>query len=139
MAAAASPRMSKRCTNRPKRSYDFKILEAVSSVNEQQKLTLVRKLKRYYDWRIERQEVCPVGLAFKPDTDDIREAPSLEIIAELTAAGASVVAFDPEAQANVERLLADNKQLSFADSAYDALKDADALLIATEWSEFQNP
>jgi len=82
----------------------------------------VRKLKRYYDGELSGKKFALWGLAFKPDTDDIREAPSLEIIAELTAAGASVVAFDPEAQANVERLLADNKQLSFADSAYDAFK-----------------
>jgi UDPglucose 6-dehydrogenase len=119
--------------------YDFKILEAVSSVNESQKLTLVRKLNKYYDNDLNGKTFALWGLAFKPDTDDIREAPALEIIAELIAAGATVVAFDPEAQANVERLIGDNEQLSFADSAYDALKDADALLIATEWSEFQNP
>ena len=77
------------------------------------------------------------GLAFKPNTDDIREAPALYIIKELLAAGATVATFDPEAMNNVKQLLGDT--VTFAESQYDALKGADALVIATEWSEFRTP
>jgi UDPglucose 6-dehydrogenase len=119
--------------------YDFKILEAVSEVNSRQKQRLVNKVIKYYDGNVEGKTFALWGLAFKPDTDDIREAPALEIIKELTLAGANIVAYDPEATENVKQLHIDNKRLSFADHEYTALKDADALLIATEWSEFRTP
>jgi UDPglucose 6-dehydrogenase len=77
------------------------------------------------------------GLAFKPNTDDIREAPALAIIEELLKEGASVTAFDPEAMANVKKILGD--KIIFADSQYDAIKDCDALIVATEWNEFRTP
>ena len=77
------------------------------------------------------------GLAFKPNTDDIREAPSLKIIEELTAKGATIVAYDPEAMENVKKEIGD--KITYAENQYDALKDADALIIATEWSEFRTP
>jgi UDPglucose 6-dehydrogenase len=119
--------------------YDFKILEAVSEVNSRQKQRLVNKVIKHYGGNVEGKTFALWGLAFKPDTDDIREAPALEIIKELTLAGATIVAYDPEAVENVKRLYADNKQLSFVAHEYAALKGADALLIATEWSEFRTP
>src|SRR6185436_3963144 len=117
--------------------YDFKILGAVNAVNDYQKLRLVHKVMNYYGDSIKGKTFALWGLAFKPDTDDIREAPALEIIKELTLAGAKVVAYDPEAMPNVHRQFKDNKELSFKDDAYAALQSADALLIATEWAEFR--
>jgi UDPglucose 6-dehydrogenase len=86
---------------------------------------------------ISAEEASPTGLAFKPDTDDIREAPALYIIQALLDAGATITAFDPEAMPNVKKEFGDSIQ--FADTQYEALPDADALLIITEWSEFRNP
>ena len=77
------------------------------------------------------------GLAFKPNTDDIREAPSLQLIKELTAAGATISAYDPEAIENVRKQVGD--VIDYAENQYDALQDADILVIATEWSEFRTP
>ncbi len=119
--------------------YDFRILEAVTNVNDQQKQKLIRKVRAYFNDQLEGKKFALWGLAFKPDTDDIREAPALEIIRALTLAGAEVVAYDPEANANVQRIFHDNKSLTFALDAYEALVSADALLIATEWSEFRAP
>ncbi len=117
--------------------YEFKILEAVMMVNENQKVHLLPKIKKYFKNNLKGKKFALWGLAFKPNTDDIREAPALKIIKELLAAGASVAAYDPEAMANVKKELGDT--ISFADNQYDALKDADALIIATEWSEFRTP
>ena len=119
--------------------YTFKILEAVTAVNAEQKQRLVQKVMKYYDDNIEGKTFALWGLAFKPDTDDIREAPALEIIKSLTLAGARIVAFDPEAMPNVKRSLADNEALSFVADSYEALQGADALIIATEWEEFRSP
>lgn len=120
--------------------YDFKILGAVHEINKRQKQRLVEKVQRHYGGELKGKRLALWGLAFKPETDDIREAPALEMIAALTGAGATVVGFDPEARANVEKLLSDkNRRVQFADTMYDALKDADALLIATEWKEFYTP
>ena len=119
--------------------YDFKLLSAVSVVNENQKQVLVKKITRHYDGNIKGKTFALWGLAFKPDTDDIREAPSLEIIKLLTLAGARVVAYDPEATNNVKKYFKENPKLSFTNQAYQALKEADALVIATEWSEFRTP
>ena len=117
--------------------YDFKLLNSVMEVNEIQKKVLFEKVKNYFDGNLAGKKFALWGLAFKPGTDDIREAPALYIIEELLKAGAQVVAFDPEAMPNVKRLLGDT--ISFSENAYDALNDADALLIATEWSVFRNP
>ena len=117
--------------------YDFKILNSVLKVNEIQKKVLVEKVKKYFKGDIKGKKFAMWGLAFKPETDDIREAPSLYIIDELLAAGASVTAYDPEAMPNVKALLGD--KIGYAEDEYDALQDADALLIVTEWSAFRTP
>jgi UDPglucose 6-dehydrogenase len=117
--------------------YEFKILNSVMHVNELQKKLLVEKVKKYFKGDIKGKKFALWGLAFKPETDDIREAPSLYVIDELLKAGASVTAFDPEAKDNVKALLGD--KISYAENQYDALKDADALLIVTEWSVFRTP
>ena len=117
--------------------YDFKILNSVMKVNEIQKKLLVEKVKKYFKGDTKGKKFAVWGLAFKPETDDIREAPSLYVIDELLKEGASVVAFDPEAMNNVKALLGD--KISYAENQYDALKDADALLIVTEWSVFRTP
>ena len=118
-------------------NYDFKILEAVMEVNEKQKLHLLPSIKAYFKDGLQGKKIALWGLAFKPNTDDIREAPALYIIDELLAAGAAVFTFDPEAMNNVKQVVGD--KISFVNSQYDALKDADALVIATEWSEFRTP
>jgi len=119
--------------------YDFKIIKAVTDVNELQKQTIIDKVKRHYSGRLKGKTFALWGLAFKPDTDDIREAPALTIIDELISAGAVVTAYDPEATANVRKLYAKQLSLRFANDMYDALDGADALLIATEWAEFRSP
>jgi UDPglucose 6-dehydrogenase len=119
--------------------YTFQILEAVNDVNDYQKKRLINKVSEYYKDQLEGRTFALWGLAFKPDTDDIREAPALEIIKSLTLAGAKVVAYDPEAMPNVKSYFSKNKNLFFVEDAFDALKDADALLIATEWEQFRAP
>lgn len=117
--------------------YDFKILDAVMEVNEKQKLHLIPKIMAYFKNNIKGKKIAIWGLAFKPNTDDIREAPALVIIDALLAAGAVITAYDPEAMNNVKELL--GNKIKFAEHQYDALTDADALVIATEWSEFRTP
>lgn len=118
-------------------NYDFEILNAVMKVNEDQKLHLVPGIKKYFNNDLKGKHFALWGLAFKPNTDDIREAPALYIIDALVKAGATVSAFDPEAMKNVRDLIGD--KISYAENQYDALKDADALIIATEWNEFRTP
>ena len=117
--------------------YDFKILEAVMEVNEEQKLHLMPKIKNYFDGNLLGKHFAIWGLAFKPNTDDIREAPALYIIKALLGEGATVTVFDPEAMANVKQQM--DSIIEYADNQYDCLKDADALIIATEWNEFRTP
>ena len=117
--------------------YTFKILEAVMEVNEKQKLHLIPKLKAYFNNELRGKKIALWGLAFKPNTDDIREAPALYLIDALLAAGATVAAFDPEAMKNVKQVV--GEKITYVESQYEALQDADALLIATEWSEFRTP
>jgi UDPglucose 6-dehydrogenase len=117
--------------------YDFKILEAVMQVNENQKVHLLPKMKSYFKDGLKGRKIAVWGLAFKPNTDDIREAPALKIIDELLREGAVVAAYDPEAMENVKREC--RHQIEFAENQYDALEGADALVIATEWSEFRTP
>jgi UDPglucose 6-dehydrogenase len=118
-------------------NYDFKILDAVMEVNEKQKLHLLPKIKTFFNNDLKGKRIAVWGLAFKPNTDDIREAPAFYIIDELLKAGASVAAFDPEAMHNAKQQLGDT--ITFVHSQYDALHGADALVIATEWSEFRTP
>jgi UDPglucose 6-dehydrogenase len=117
--------------------YDFKILNSVMEVNEIQKRVLVEKVKKYFKDSLKGKKFAMWGLAFKPETDDIREAPSLYIIDDLVKAGATITAFDPEAMDNVKNLIGDT--ISYAADQYEALKNADALLIVTEWSVFRTP
>jgi UDPglucose 6-dehydrogenase len=117
--------------------YEFKILNAVMDVNEKQKYHLLPKIKEYFHDDLKGKRIALWGLAFKPNTDDIREAPALIIISELLAAGASVSVFDPEAMSNTKQLFED--KITFVHGQYDALHGADALVIATEWSEFRTP
>ena len=117
--------------------YDFKILESVMQVNEEQKLHLLPKIKKYFNGNLVGKHFALWGLAFKPNTDDIREAPALYMIKALIGEGATVTAFDPEAMPNVKTQLDD--LITYADGQYEALKEADALIIATEWNEFRTP
>jgi UDPglucose 6-dehydrogenase len=117
-------------------NYDFKILEAVMEVNQVQKLHLLPKIKKYFG-DLKGRNFALWGLAFKPNTDDIREAPALYMIDALLAEGATVTAFDPEAMKNVKELIGD--KIRYADNQYEAIQDAEALIIATEWSEFRTP
>jgi UDPglucose 6-dehydrogenase len=118
-------------------AYDFQILKSVMEVNERQKTILVDKILKYYKGDIKGKHFALWGLAFKPETDDIREAPALYIIDALVKNGATVTVFDPEAMANVKNIIGD--QVNYAKNQYEALEGADALLIATEWSVFRNP
>jgi UDPglucose 6-dehydrogenase len=116
--------------------YDFQIIKSVMEVNERQKTTLTDKIKAHYG-DLRGKHFAMWGLAFKPDTDDIREAPALYMIDALVNAGATVTAFDPEGMENVKKLKGD--KMSFAKDEYEALKGADALIIATEWALFRTP
>jgi UDPglucose 6-dehydrogenase len=118
-------------------NYDFQILKAVEEVNEAQKLHLMPKINAYFNNSLAGKHFALWGLAFKPNTDDIREAPALYLIDALTAAGATVTAFDPEGMPNVKRQIGD--KIAYVENQYDALNNADALIIATEWAEFRTP
>jgi len=118
-------------------NYEFEILNAVMKVNEQQKLHLIPAINNYFNNDLKGKHFALWGLAFKPNTDDIREAPALYMIEELTKAGATVCAFDPEAMNNVRAMVGD--KIEYGQSQYETLKNADALIIATEWNEFRTP
>jgi UDPglucose 6-dehydrogenase len=118
-------------------NYAFEILKAVEKVNANQKLHLVEKIKAYYNGNLAGKHFALWGLAFKPNTDDIREAPALSIIDALTSAGATVTAYDPEAMPNVKAQIGD--KIKYAENQYQVLAGAEALIIATEWSEFRTP
>jgi UDPglucose 6-dehydrogenase len=117
--------------------YPFALLEAVMSVNEKQKVTVVEKVKAHFKGNLKGKKVALWGLAFKPDTDDIREAPALYIIDALLAEGMNVSAYDPEAMKNVKAILGD--KITYGNDPYEILDGADFLLIATEWSVFRTP
>ena len=117
--------------------YNFRILNSVMEANELQKKLLVEKMRKYYNGDLKGKKFALWGLAFKPETDDIREAPALYIIDELLGEGAEVVVYDPEAMENVKKLKGDT--ISYAANPYEALEGADALLIVTEWSLFRTP
>jgi UDPglucose 6-dehydrogenase len=117
--------------------YDFEILKAVEKVNANQKLHLVDKIKAHFKGDLKGKHIALWGLAFKPNTDDIREAPALSIIDALTTMGASIAAYDPEAMPNVKAQI--GEKIKYATNQYEALNGADFLIIATEWSEFRTP
>lgn len=117
--------------------YDMKVLHAVEAVNEAQKSVLFDKLAKAYDGNLEGRTVALWGLAFKPETDDMREAPALVLIEKLKAAGCNVRAYDPEAMDECKRRI--GEAVYYAQDRYDALLDADALLVVTEWKEFRVP
>ena len=117
--------------------YDFQILNAVMKVNETQKLHLIPAIKKYFNNNLKGKRFALWGLAFKPNTDDIREAPAFYMIDALVKEGAAVCAFDPEAMQNTKSVLKD--KIEYGESQYASLKDADALIIATEWNEFRTP
>lgn len=117
--------------------YDFKILNAVMDVNALQKKKLVSKMREVLGDDLKGKSISIWGLAFKPDTDDIREAPALDVITELLELGCSIKAFDPEAMDNVRNLMGD--KITFSSNQYEALEDTDVLVICTEWGLFRNP
>ena len=117
--------------------FDFGILTSVMRANDAQKTILFDPLRDYFKGDLKGKKIALWGLAFKPETDDIREAPALYMIDKLTAAGAQVVAFDPEAMDNVRASIGD--QVQYASDHMEALDGADALLICTEWQVFRNP
>lgn len=118
-------------------NYEFKILNAVMEVNNEQKTILLPKIKNFFRGDLKGKRIAIWGLAFKPDTDDIREAPALYMIEALLAEGAEICAFDPEAMPNVKRVLGD--RIAYASDEYAVLQKADALVVCTEWSCFKNP
>ncbi len=118
-------------------NHEFKILSAVIDINKHQKTVLIPKIESYFNNQLTGKKIALWGLSFKPETDDIREAPALDIIDALLQKGASVIAFDPEAMTNVERKL--GNQIEYAASMYKAVENADALVICTEWSIFRTP
>jgi UDPglucose 6-dehydrogenase len=116
---------------------EMKILDAVMEINERQKTIIIPKVNAYFKGVLKGKKIAIWGLAFKPDTDDIREAPALYIIDELLQQGASVSAYDPEAMDNVSKLL--GGKIEYGIDEYSILKDTDALIICTEWSLFRTP
>ena len=117
--------------------YDFQILDAVMDVNKKQKLHLIPKIKSFYNNNLNGKHFAIWGLAFKPNTDDVREAPAFDIIDALLNAGATITVFDPEAMKNTEAVY--GNKINFAQNQYEALNNAEALIIATEWNEFRTP
>jgi UDPglucose 6-dehydrogenase len=119
--------------------YEAELLNAVESVNYRQKRRLFEKLSDHYDGNLAGKTIALWGLSFKPNTDDMREAPSRVLMEALWEAGAFVRAYDPEAMEEVSRIYPDRDGLTLCESAYGALEGADALVIVTEWKEFRSP
>ena len=120
-----------------KNGYDMKVLKAVEEVNEEQKSILFKKLLKHYDGDLKGKTVAIWGLAFKPETDDMREATSLVIIKKLTEAGCTVKVYDPVAMNECKRRIGET--VTYATDMYDAVLNADALLLLTEWKQFRLP
>ena len=118
-------------------SYDFKILNSVIEVNEKQKIILLPKIEKYFNKDLTNKKLAIWGLAFKPETDDIREAPAIYLMKELLNKGAKLSVYDPEAMPNIEKQFGNS--LNYCNSMYEALDGADALVICTEWSIFRTP
>lgn len=119
--------------------FDLKLLKAVEEVNDLQKYVLSKKIKKQFGDNLRGKHFALWGLAFKPNTDDMREASSRVLIRELINAGATITAYDPVAMDEAKRIFKDEKHLSFVDTQDDALKNANALIIVTEWTEFRSP
>jgi UDPglucose 6-dehydrogenase len=119
--------------------FDLKLLKAVEEVNDLQKYVLPKKIKKQFGDNLKGKHFALWGLAFKPNTDDMREASSRVLIGELIKAGATITAYDPVAMDEAKRIFKNEKHLSFVDTQDDALKNADALIIVTEWTEFRSP
>ena len=119
--------------------YEAELLNAVEAVNYRQKQRLFEKLSGHYGGDLNGKTIAVWGLSFKPNTDDMREAPSRVLMEALWAAGASVRAYDPEANEETRHIYPDKDQLTLCEKAYEALKGADALVIVTEWQEFRSP
>jgi UDPglucose 6-dehydrogenase len=119
------------------KGYDFKILDAVEDVNQAQKYVLVEKIQKHFGSSLKGKTIAVWGLAFKPRTDDMREAPAITIINSLLKAGAKVQAFDPEATETAKKVL--GNKITYVKKSYDALTGADALALITEWNEFREP
>jgi len=119
------------------KKYDFKILKAVDQVNEYQKRVLVKKIESHFGGSLKGKTIAIWGLAFKPKTDDMREAPAIPIVEALLAKGAKVQAYDPEAMKVAKGIF--GSKITYAAKNYDALKGADALAVVTEWQEFREP
>ena len=117
--------------------YHMRVIEAVEEVNELQKSIVFRKLSDLFEGKLSGKRIAVWGLAFKPETDDMREAPALEVIRRLLEAGAEVVAYDPVAMDEARRRLGDS--IRYARDMYDAVVDADALALLTEWKQFRLP
>ena len=118
---------------------NLKLLDAVERVNYAQKHVLTQKIVKRFGEDLSGRTIAIWGLAFKPNTDDMREAPSLVLIDDLVKRGAKIVAFDPVAMPEAKHLLAENRNVSYANSPMDALTGADALAIVTEWKTFRAP
>jgi UDPglucose 6-dehydrogenase len=118
-------------------NFNFEILEATEKVNTAQKVILTHEIEKYFKGNLNGKKIALWGLAFKANTDDIREASSLDNIKILLEKGAKITAYDLIAEENVRRILGDT--IDYAKDPYTALEDADCLLIATEWPEFKNP
>ena len=119
------------------KDYDFKILNSVIEVNEKQKTILIPKIENQFNHNLTNKKLAIWGLAFKPETDDVREAPAIYLMNELLSRGANLSVYDPEAMQNIKKQFGD--KLTYCESMYDALTDADALVICTEWSIFRTP
>jgi len=119
--------------------FDLKLLKAVEEVNDLQKYILPKKIKKQFGDNLKGKHFALWGLAFKPNTDDMREASSRVLINELIKAGASITAYDPVAMDEAKRIFKDEKSLSFVNTQEETLKNADALIIVTEWTEFRSP
>lgn len=117
--------------------YDFKILASVIAINSAQKTILIPRIETYFNHDLKDKTIAVWGLSFKPETDDIREAPSLDLMNALLEKGVKLQVFDPEAMENIKRVYRD--KLTYANSMYEAVENADALLICTEWSIFRTP
>ncbi|MEY4330682.1 MAG: hypothetical protein RL609_1430 [Bacteroidota bacterium] len=117
--------------------YEFRILKSVMKVNDRQKTVLLSPIMNHFEQKLTKKRIAIWGLAFKPDTDDIREAPALYMIEHLLEAGADIIAYDPEAMPNVQRQK--NYPIQYSNDQYSLLEEADALLICTEWGMFRNP
>ena len=116
-------------------NYDFSLLKAVDDINKQAQALFTQKIIRHFHGALKNRQIAVLGLSFKPDTDDMREAPSISIIQALLTAGARIVAYDPVAIENARAVLP--KVVAYAKDAYTAATGADAVVVVTEWNEFR--